>query len=341
MAEKTTEYEKLKRDLAAGSPGTLYVMYGKETYLRDETLASLRSLILAEGFEEFNYKRFEEDKTPVREIAAAVDTLPVFAARTLVEVRDFDLFGADEARRAELLKLVSDLPEYCCLVFVYDALEFRKGSDTKLYNAVKKNGSIVEFSNKGQSELLEWIRERFNSLGKDISRQDAEYLVFLCGSMMAGLYTEIDKIASYAREKQVTRSDIDAAAIAVPEAVVFKMTDAIADGNYDRACGVLSELLRSREPPIKLLAIIGSQIRKIYTAKLALGAGKNALYLMDIYGMRSDYPAKKLLNSAKRISLEWCRRAAAACADADMRLKSTSADGEEELARLMVELALC
>ena len=122
MAEKTTEYEKLKRDLAAGSPGTLYVMYGKETYLRDETLASLRSLILAEGFEEFNYKRFEEDKTPVREIAAAVDTLPVFAARTLVEVRDFDLFGADEARRAELLKLVSDLPEYCCLVFVYDAL---------------------------------------------------------------------------------------------------------------------------------------------------------------------------------------------------------------------------
>jgi len=341
MAEKVTKYDKLKNDLQNLTLGRLYVMHGKETYLRDETMAQLRQAILAGSMDEFNYKRFDGDKVPVREIAAAVDALPVFAERTLVEVRDFDLFGGDEKRRGELLNLVSDIPEYCCLVFLYDTVEFKQGSDTKLVNAVKKNGDIVDFARKGQIELLEWIRQRFNMQGKDIARPEAEYLVFTCGSMMADLYTEIDKIASYAKEKQISRADIDAAAIAIPEAVVFKMTDAIADGDFDRACGVLAELLRSREAPIKLLAIIGAQIRKLYVAKLALNAGKGADYLVRLYEMRSDYPAKKLINSARRMSLKWCSKAAVACAELDLRLKSMAVDAESELTRLMVELALC
>lgn len=42
-------YKKLKKDLAEGTPGKLYILHGEETYLRDHYLGRLKELILSEG----------------------------------------------------------------------------------------------------------------------------------------------------------------------------------------------------------------------------------------------------------------------------------------------------
>ena len=124
------------------------------------------------------------------------------------------------------------------------------------------------------------------------------------------------------------------------DAVVFEMTDAIAAGEFDKAAGVLGELLHMQEPPIKLLSVLGKQLRQLYSARLALEDGKGAPYLMELWGMRSAYPAQRLMQSAKRFSLSWCRRAVVRCAQTDLAMKSTGADGEELLIGLLMELAV-
>ena len=50
----TSGYQTLKKDLASGTPGRLYVLHGEETYLRDYYLGKLRELLLSGGMGEFN-----------------------------------------------------------------------------------------------------------------------------------------------------------------------------------------------------------------------------------------------------------------------------------------------
>ena len=103
---------------------------------------------------------------------------------------------------------------------------------------------------------------------------------------------------------------------------------------------VLGELLHMQEAPIKLLAVLGKQLRQLYTARLAIEHRKGVPYLMELWGMRSAYPAERLMQSARRFSLPWCRRAVLRCGQTDLAMKSTGADGEELLIGLLMELAV-
>ena len=336
-ASDKSAYQKLKKDLSAGTIGTLYLFHGEETYLRDHYLGQLKKKLLPAGMEDFNYHTLSGKAFDVKELERLVDCLPMMGERTLIVVNDYDLYKGD---KEGLIRVLSDLPPYVCLVFVYDLIPYKADARTKLAGVIKEKGSVVPFNRQEQGDLVDWIFRRFRAMDHDIGTEDARYLIFLCGDLMTTLISEIGKIGAYARHHRVTRSDIDAVATPQLDAVVFEMTDAIAAGEFDKAAGVLGELLHMQEPPIKLLSVLGKQLRQLYSARLALEDGKGAPYLMELWGMRSAYPAQRLMQSAKRFSLSWCRRAVVRCAQTDLAMKSTGADGEELLIGLLMELAV-
>ena len=164
--------------------------------------------------------------------------------------------------------------------------------------------------------------------------------MFTCGSLMNGLIPEIGKIAAYAKGERITKADIDAVAAPVLEAQVFEMTNAVSKGNFDRASEVLGALLKLQEEPFMLLALIGKELRKLRTARIALDAGRDKFWLMEQWNMRSDYPARLLLDNARRVSRGWCAQAVERCCDVDVRIKSVGGvDGANELKLLLMELA--
>ena len=345
MAAKTSAADaaalkQLKQDLKAGTLGRLYVFHGEEAYLRDFYLGEMKKALLSGGLEEFNLHTLPAKECDPKALGQVVDCLPMMSQRTMVVVSDYDLFKAPAPDREALAALFDDLPEYVCLVFVYDLIEYKADARTKLAGVLKKYGSVVAFNRQEQGDLVDWIFRRFRAMDHDIGTEDARYLIFLCGDLMTTLISEIGKIGAYAKHHRVTRADIDAVATPQLDAVVFEMTDAIAAGDFDKAAGVLGELLHMQEPPIKLLAVLGKQLRQLYSARLALEDRKGAPYLMELWGMRSAYPAQRLMQSAQRFSLSWCRRAVVRCAQTDLAMKSTGADGEELLIALLMELAV-
>ncbi|MDD5938793.1 MAG: DNA polymerase III subunit delta [Clostridiales bacterium] len=330
-------YRTLKRDIAAGSIGNLYIFHGEEVYLRDYYLGKMKETLLTGGLDDFNFHILQGKDCTVRKIQEMVDAMPMMSERTLVVVSDYDIYKGDgEAMTA----LISDLPDYVCLVFLYDVIPYKADNRMKLAKLVKEKGQIVDFARQDQGDLTDWIARRFRALGHDISTGDAQYLIFLCGDLMTGLISEIGKIGAYAKEKRVTRQDIDAVATPQLDAVVFQLTDAIAAGNFDRAFSVLGDLLHMQEAPIKLLAVLGRQIRQLYTARLAIEGGKGSKWLMELWGMRMSYQAEKLMQSARKFSLDWCRRAVIRCEETDLAMKSTGADGGELLTGLLLELSV-
>ncbi len=285
----TAGYQRFKKELSEGTPGKLYLLHGEETYLRDHYLGKLRSLLLTGGMGTFNLHEVPAREMSPRRLEEALDCLPMMAERTLVLVTDFDLFKAGEKDREEYVRLLGDLPDYVCLVFVYDLIPYKGDARTKLAGAIKKNGVVVNFARQDQGDLVDWVRRRFRALGKDIDSRLALDLIFLCGDLMTNLIGEIEKVGAYAKGQRITRGDIDAVATPQLDAVVFRMTDAIGEGKFDRAAAVLGELYQMQEPPIKIMWSLGRQMRQIYSARLAMEQGKGAQYLAGLWGLK-PYP---------------------------------------------------
>ena len=339
--EKLPGYEELHRQVQSGSVGNVYIFQGEETYLMQQAVAELQALLVPPGFEEFNYHRLSGKGLTVQEVTEAVEAMPMMAEHTFVTVTDMDIFKLDEAQRTALTALLGDFPEYCTLVFLYRQIPYKKDARLKkLASALAEHAQEIEFAQQGQQKLFRWVRRRFAAMDKEIDDNAVEHLLFTCGSLMDGLVPEIAKIGAYAKGKRITVADIDAVADPVLDAEVFQMTDAVAAGKYDRAAELLAELLRMQEEPIRILAALGKMLRQLYTARLAIDGGKDRVWLKDLWRMKSDYPARKLLDSARNVGRDWCREAVKRCQVLDRRMKSErNMDSEGELKLFLMELA--
>ncbi len=341
--KKNEAFQKLKADISAGQLGCAYIFHGEESYLREYYLEELRKRLVPAGFEEFNYHRVEGKELTVHKLSEMAEAMPMLSERTLIVVTDFDLFKLNEEQRTKMIAFLEDIPPYCCVVFVYDTVEYKPNKTLKkLHKAITDHVETVEFQPADNSDLVSWIARRFKALDKEIDRQTAEYLIFTCGGLMTGLVPEIIKIGTYAKGKVITQKDIDAVADPVLSAEVFKLSDAVLQNDYDRAAAILGDLLKMQTEPIVILAVLGSQLRRIHTARLALDSGKDIYWLMELWGMKSDFPAKMLLKSAKRTSADWCADAVKMCQVLDRRMKSEKGiDAEGELKLLLVRLGAC
>ena len=105
----TAGYQQLKKDLAGGEPGRLYLFHGEETYLRDHYLGRLKELLLTGGMGEFNLHTIPAREMSPRRLEEAVDCLPMMSERTLIVVSDYDLYKGD---KEGLTALFADLPDY-------------------------------------------------------------------------------------------------------------------------------------------------------------------------------------------------------------------------------------
>ena len=248
-AAKNEAYQKLKTDLKEGNPlGNAYLFYGEESYLREYYLGEIRKRLIPAGFEEFNYHALEGKDLTAQSLTEMAEAMPMMAERTLIVVTDWDIYKLNEDQRERFIALLEDLPEYCCIVFVYDTVAYKQNKTVKkLCKAMDAHVTPIEFKAQDTSDLTAWIARRFRALGKQIDRQTAEYLIFLCGGLMTGLSQEIAKIGAYAKGEVITQRDIDAVADPVLSAEIFKMTDAVSQSDYNKAAAILGDLLKMQE----------------------------------------------------------------------------------------------
>ena len=101
---------------------------------------------------------------------------------------------------------------------------------------------------------------------------------------------------------------------------------------------MLEKLTILGEDPIVLLALIGRQLRQIYAACLLRARGGGISELMKICNLRSEYPARIIMEATRNVKLKWARDAIILCAQTDTMLKHGSKS--EVLEDLIVQLAV-
>lgn len=332
-------FQSLKAAVRNKNMDRLYFFYGEESFLMSYYLETIRKLLLDPLTESFNYHRFTSENFDLAAFLEAVENLPMMAEHTLVQVDDIDLFKLNESEREKIISVFSDIPEYCTVIFTYLTTEWKPDKRVKkLWEAVDSHGLAVEFRKQDIRELVPWISRHFAAQQKKISNDLCTYLIDITGGTMTALSGEIQKICAYSGAQEIRKSDIDAVTEPVLDAVVFQMTDRISQGAYEKAFQSLSQLLKMQQEPLAILGALGSHFRRLLVGKCLLERGKSAFDLQKLCGI-PDYPARKLMESARRMDKAFCGRAAELVLETDYRMKTSFDDSQRLLEMLVLQLA--
>ena len=337
--EQSNMLPELKAAIKAKNPARLYFFHGEETFLMHHYLGQLKKLLLDELTESFNFHKLNNENFDIRGLADAVENLPMMAEYTFVQVDEIDIFKMNEDDRTKIAEILSDIPDYCTVVFTYLATPWKPDKRLKkLWEAISKNGTIVEFAKQEQRDLVPWIGRHFAVRKKTITTDLCVYLIDLTGGTMTALAGEIDKICAYSGADRITKSDIDAVVEPVLDAVVFQMTDLMGEGEYGKALLKLQTLLKMQQEPIPILGAIGTHFRRLSVARTLLDNGRRYTDLMKMTGM-FEYPAKKTMNAAGRFSARFCAKASELIMETDRAMKTSRDDPERLLEMLVMQLA--
>ena len=336
----SNDLTQLKKDLKEHSLRSLYFLYGEESYLREYYLDACKKALIGDSpFAEFNLFEFDKD-VPLEQLRDAVESYPAMSERKLVIVRDYDPFKASGSAAEFLIELFANLPEYLCLIFYYDTIEFKPDKRTKLYSAAKKTAQFVECTHLDDRQLVDWIKRRFRALGKYIETETCQYMIFLCGNAMVNLITEIEKAASFATVDTISEYHINAVCSPVLDAVIFDLTDAITENRYDKAIALISDLVAQKNSEVSIFSTIFKHIQRLYLANLNNASRGGEKELLSLLGTSSSYFAQKIVVSARKLPTEWLRNALLLCAQTDSELRDSNISDRQKAIELTL-LEMC
>ena len=319
--------------VARGEIEPVYCLSG-ERYLVDATAGAIRAAVLAEAGAgaAFNNDVFDLKEKGLAAALATARTLPMMAKRRLVVGK-----AIDEVKAADLEPLVDYLEDpnpATCLLLVADKVDVR----FKAFQVLKKRGYLHVFAPLRDQALAGWVRGEAKARKLTIAADAAEALATAAGPDLGRLSQALDLLALYAGGKGITVDDVEELVAETRERGIFELTKAIGAGNVARALALLTNMLRNREPALRIQFMLARHLRQVWRAKelaasgaarneIAAGVGINPYFLDDV------------LVPARRMSRAALERAFERLYTADVELKSSKLDPEIALSRLVQTLA--
>lgn len=314
------------KNIKAQKFAPVYLLYGTEPYLINETKQNLVQHAIGKDEHDFNLAAHDLDETPIEAALEDAETFPFMGERRLIFLHNPFFLTAEKSKSKiehNLQKLEAYLQEpapYSIVVFsgAYEKLDERK----KITKLLKKNAEVLEAKPLSEHELKTWVRERASVNGVQIDEEAIAYMLTLTGTNLFMLTSELDKLALYADdEKRITVQMVDQLVSRSLEQNIFALVDKIVHRRVEEALRIFYDLLKQNEEPIKILAVITSQFRLIYQVKelARRGYGQN-----QIAGLIKTHPfrVKLAAGQAGLFGDEELSQIMAMLADADYQMKT-------------------
>lgn len=250
----------------------IYLIYGEEDYLQEQIVKAMKESLLTPGFEAFNLDEIDSEKKDMGVIVERAISLPVFAEKRLVIVRNCPVYqkmkkdAVEEADRnvEPLLAYLEDPLLSTCLIFLVNgSIDKRK----KTVKAIEKRGQVLETAALKGKELEDWIKEETHALGKKIEPKTIDYIIFNSHHSLRALKSELEKMALYTNGNIITMDTAEKLLTKTAEADVFALVDSIGQKKGESAILELRKLLETGEPAVRVLFMIARQFRLLLSVK--------------------------------------------------------------------------
>lgn len=238
-----------------------YIINGDDSYYKKLALNQFKRLV--DGFTaDFNIT-YCASSCSVEELIIAISTPPFMSDyRLVVWQADGKKIDKDKTKKLEV-KLKDWLKDPCPNVVLLAI------NEVDCFKAFFKLAELVDCSRQDTSVLLSYVSNLVNKKGYSIDNALIKEIVIRCNNDMATINGELEKLFFYCDNKNITTQAVEAVVINNVEQDVFKLTDSIANGNSGAAYLLLDNLLLKGEQPQKILALITSQYRRMFVAKIS------------------------------------------------------------------------
>jgi DNA polymerase-3 subunit delta len=325
-------FEQTLAALKAQKVAPVYAFYGPERWLRQELVTAVRAAVLQGKGAAFNHDRFAAASTDPATVVDAVSTVPMMGKKRLVEVNDIHLWKADQL--SALTPLLDKIPDHACLLLTGDTLDGR----TKVVRDMGRRGVVLKLEAPSKRELGTFIDQKAKAKGVRLEPAASAMLVEMVGKDLGALLSSLEKAALYAGEKKtLTASHVRAVVPDLRAVIIFDLTDAVSAGHTEKALDSLRRLLAEKEPPQRILVMLGRQVRLLWMIIESLRAGVSPRELGAHLHLH-PFVAKKLAGHSRSASARALRAGHGAICQADRALKGSKVPADVVLERLIIDL---
>lgn len=338
---KITEAE-LKKHIKQKKFSPVYVIYGTEQMFIKRYTEMLTEAVAGKNPSDFNFHSFSGNIN-LDELAASVQIVPFMSEHNCVLLTDIflDSMTADEIDRLKTI-LAQKISGTVIIISMPSYIPKKNTAAlTSIIKKAEKNGSVCKFEQLDQNTLERYIAKWANQNGKLISHINASKLIGYCGSDLNLLKNEVDKISAYAKGEEITLDDIQKLASVNLETRIFTLSDAVINGQGDKAFQTLDRLFYQKEEPVMMLYVLSNSFIDAYRIRVADECGvtqQQAAAEFD-YKKRA-FALKNARRSTSHVSTEALRKCLDALLEADISFKSVSVNPRLYLEQLIARLLI-
>jgi DNA polymerase-3 subunit delta len=335
--------------------GYIYILYGEDSFGRDEAVQTLKERMRALPAGEHNMSDLSGGEASVANLRLAADAMPFLADRRMVLVRGLlgrlTGRGGGRARPAArgrakagvdsgpdeaqlLLEYLPDVPQSTSIVFVEDA----RLSPQPFAAAIPHGRALVREFPK-VLDVPRWVRGRAELIDVDLDESAVRELSMLGGSDLRRLDSELRKLGAYAAGRTVTRADVQELVVG-RDINVWALLDGLTERRPDKALRALHLLYGQGESPEALLGRdIAPHVRRLMVARELLDATREERARIDPAALGLN-PAtlNKWTDDARRFEPQELQRALEVLLELDRQVKTGETTPEVALELAIVQL---
>lgn len=324
-------------------PSGVYIFYGEEEYLKRRYLERIRETLITDDTDAvFNHVILDSE---LDRLGDELVGTPLFgsAGGRLIELRGVDFTSMSDSKLDELSLAFSEVTDDTLVVYCRpdEFSEGTKKAPSSHFKKFSKSANLVNFEKQTPQKLIGWAGRHFASHSCAADAQICKCLIDYCKNDMFVLASEIDKVASYAREngKNVITQDM-IYLVCSPNTVygAFDFANAIIDGDTKTALTIFADMKLRKERPESILSSVSRICGELLTVKILVDSGCSKQDIAKKMKMH-EYPVSLRMATVAKKSIDSLEAAVKSCCDADIKIKTTRLDDYTVLEVLILSLS--
>lgn len=321
---------------------SLYLFFGKESFLLNETIRKLLTEAISEDEREFNYSVYDMEETNIETAVEDGETMPFLGERRMVVVKN-PYFLTSEKKKEKVEHNLKKLEQYVenpapFTVFVFLLPHEKIDERKKLTKQIKKAATVVEMNSFSEEETVKWIKEKAEAENVAMEKEAIDELIEKTSGNLMIIDKEMEKLCAYVGSGNKLTAEIVKQLVARSlEQNVFDLIDAVVKKKTEEAFKIFYDLLKINEEPIKILSLLTQQFRLLYQVKQLSKSGYGQDRMASSLKVH-PFRIKLALKQEKQFSASELQSIIKALAETDFEIKTGKKDRQLALEFLLLKL---
>jgi len=325
----------------------IYLLHGDEEFGRSEQIAALKARL--GDLAEMNTTELDGRRVTRDELRHHCDVPPFLGDFRLVIIHNLltrleKSKGPDGKQSQDARDFTSWLAEYIPHIPDTTMLVLNESKKISARNpvlkAVRQHGEVKLFETpqlkKGQ--LAGWVKNRAEEMGLKLGRGVAEDLATFIGPNLRLINSELEKLALYAGDREISRRDVAVMCPYARESSIFDMVDALGNRRTTDAFRLLAQMRNQGAHPLYLLKMIVRQYRLMLQVKDYMSQGMRKDDIASALHLH-PYPTQKAMAQSRKYTFRQLENIYDRLLETDVAIKTGQLEANLALDMLVVELA--